>query len=275
MTGVRTLNAARLHAHHPFPGTAEPAMISVSDVCSHKKLPRKQQQAKARSQEAAHARQIHPFASIHFEPAFCPRNDRPLDDRPRGVSEVNRKAAVRAHRKRKSIHHSDTRKSTALTAAQLPRFGDSMKHIGFPSLVIHAMKAIIFVVLTVELMNPFNCAYAQTSSSGLSGVITDSSGAAVSAAEITIRNVATNVERKTTSNSSGDYFFTSLPPARYTLIVAAGGFQKETVSTFEVGVAQVATVNVALKVGSTSQSITVEAANTEVESSTSQLGTQR
>jgi hypothetical protein len=66
-------------------------------------------------------------------------------------------------------------------------------------------------------------------------------------------NVDTNVERVTVSNSAGDYFFS--------------------ISAFEVAVAQVVTINATLKVGNVSQSITVEAAGTQVENSASQLGT--
>jgi hypothetical protein len=115
-------------------------------------------------------------------------------------------------------------------------------------------------------------ASAQSSSSGVNGVVTDPSGAVVSGAKVSLRNVSTNVERNAISNGSGDYFFNEVPPARYTLTFEASGFQTEKIAAFDVGVAQVATVNAQLKVGNVQQSVTVEAANTEVESSTAQLG---
>ena len=113
----------------------------------------------------------------------------------------------------------------------------------------------------------------QTSSSAINGVVTDSADAVIAGARVTLRNVDTNVERITVSNSAGDYFFSSVPPARYTLTFATPNFQTVTVSAFEVAVAQVVTINATLKVGNVSQSITVEAAGTLVESSSSQLGT--
>jgi hypothetical protein len=73
--------------------------------------------------------------------------------------------------------------------------------------------------------------------------------------------------------SAGDCFFSSVPPARYTLTFATPNFQTETISAFEVAVAQAVTINATLKVGNVSQSITVEAAGTQVESSSAQLGT--
>jgi hypothetical protein len=85
--------------------------------------------------------------------------------------------------------------------------------------------------------------------------------------------VDTNVERITVSNAAGDYFFSNVPPARYTLTFATPNFQTETIAAFEVAVAQAVTINATLKIGNVSQSITVEAAGTQVESSTAQLGT--
>ena len=116
-------------------------------------------------------------------------------------------------------------------------------------------------------------AFGQSSSSSVNGVITDPVGAVVSGAKITLKNVETNVERVTVSNSAGDYFFTSVPPARYTLTFSSKNFQTETITAFEVAVAQAVTINASLKVGDVTQSVTVEAAGTQVESSTAQLGT--
>ncbi len=134
------------------------------------------------------------------------------------------------------------------------------------------MRVWFLFALAALLIQPVNRAFAQSSSSGVNGVVTDPSGAAVPGAKITLRNVDTNVDRDTTSNGSGNYFFTSLPPARYTLLVSAPAFQAETVSALEINVAQVVTLNVSLKVGNVNQTVTVAAANTEVESSTAQLG---
>ena len=92
--------------------------------------------------------------------------------------------------------------------------------------------------------------FAQSSSSGVNGVVTDPNGAVVPGASVALVNVATNVERNTVSNASGNYFFAEVPPARYTLMFTAKGFEKESIAPFDVAVAQVVTVNAALKVGS-------------------------
>ena len=133
--------------------------------------------------------------------------------------------------------------------------------------------AMIVSLLLAGIAGLSTSAVSQNSSSSVNGVVTDPVGAVVSGARVTLRNVDTNVERITVSNTAGDYFFTSVPPARYTLIFSSKNFQTETISTFEVSVAQAVTINAMLKVGDVTQSVTVEASGIQVESSTAQLGT--
>jgi hypothetical protein len=143
--------------------------------------------------------------------------------------------------------------------------------------ILHKMNSIkmvpIVCLLTVCSFVPTIAAFGQSSSSALNGVVTDPVKDVVAGAKVILRNVDTNVERITVSNAAGDYFFSSVPPARYTLTFFAPSFQTETISVFEVSVAQAVTINATLKIGNVSQSITVEAAGTQVESSTAQLGT--
>ncbi len=136
----------------------------------------------------------------------------------------------------------------------------------------HAVRAAVLFTIAVVTIYPNGRIFAQNSSSGVNGVVTDSSGAVVSGTKVALVNVGTNVERDAVSNATGDYFFAQVPPARYTLTFTATGFQKETVAAFDVDVAQVVTINASLKVGNVQQSVTVEAVNTEVESSSAQLG---
>ena len=114
---------------------------------------------------------------------------------------------------------------------------------------------------------------AQNSTSSVNGVVTDANQAVVVGAKITLRNMDTNVERATVSNSTGNYFFTNVPPARYSVTIVAKGFQGETISALQVGVAQAVTADAVLQVGQVTESVTVEASAVQVESSTAQLGT--
>ena len=55
---------------------------------------------------------------------------------------------------------------------------------------------------------------AQSSSSAVNGVVTDTSKAVVIGAKVVLRNADTNIERVTVSNGTGDYFFSSVPPCQ-------------------------------------------------------------
>jgi hypothetical protein len=139
---------------------------------------------------------------------------------------------------------------------------------------MNLIRTIMIVgLLTLWTCDPATMIFAQSSSSSVNGVVSDPVQAVVPGVKVTLKNVDTSVERITVSNTNGDYFFSSVPPARYTLTFAAKNFQTETISVFEVAVAQAVTINATLRVGDVTQSITVEAAGTQVESSTAQLGT--
>ncbi|MES2390702.1 MAG: carboxypeptidase regulatory-like domain-containing protein [Acidobacteriota bacterium] len=129
------------------------------------------------------------------------------------------------------------------------------------------------LMLAAVLALPVHRLAAQNSSSSVNGVITDAKQAVVVGAKVTLTNVDTNVTRMTVSNASGDYFFGNVPPARYTLTIVQPGFQTESVSAFDLAVAQAATVNATLQVGAVTETVTVQASGVEIESSTAQLGT--
>lgn len=135
------------------------------------------------------------------------------------------------------------------------------------------MRRLFFLSFFIVTVLTATMAFAQSSSSSVNGIVTDQVGAIVAGARITLKNVDTNVMRETVTNNTGAYVFTAIPPARYTLTFAAPTFQKESISTFEVAVAQAVTINAVLHTGSVTESVTVDATGTEVESSTAQLGT--
>jgi hypothetical protein len=97
---------------------------------------------------------------------------------------------------------------------------------------------------------------AQTVSS-ITGTITDSSGAVVANATITVSSDATNVKKVVTSNSAGSFTVTDLLPGTYTVKVEDPGFQTSILSNVGVEVAHAATVNATLQAGSTTQTVQV------------------
>ena len=102
--------------------------------------------------------------------------------------------------------------------------------------------------------------YAQGGAVGtILGTVTDSSGAVVADADVTVTNVATNVAHSTKTTGSGDYTVPFLAPGSYKVAVEAKGFQKGVVDNITLVVAQQARANVTLKAGSTSEVVEVQA----------------
>ena len=82
---------------------------------------------------------------------------------------------------------------------------------------------------------------------GITGTVTDSSGAAIPGADVTVTNTATRGTRKTTTNAEGLYTFPSLPPGIYELKVELQGFKTAEIPTFKVDIQQ--TVRLRCRVG--------------------------
>lgn len=91
------------------------------------------------------------------------------------------------------------------------------------------------------------------------GTVTDSSGAVVAGARVTVRNVDTDVSRSMTTGGSGDYSVTLLPIGTYTVEVEASGFKKFTAPNITVAVGDRARVNARMEVGTATQSVEVQA----------------
>ena len=92
------------------------------------------------------------------------------------------------------------------------------------------------------------------------GRVTDPSGAAIAGAAVKVRNEATGIERSTLSTASGDFEVDLLPiTGRYTLTVGNQGFETEQISGIPLQVDQQARFDVALKIGSVSQTVTAQA----------------
>ena len=94
----------------------------------------------------------------------------------------------------------------------------------------------------------------------LVGHITDPSGAAVPGVKVTIINQGTNTETSTTTNSSGDYTFSTIVAGTYTLQIAQQGFQTYKRTDVPVTINAVARADVALTLGAVTQTVEVTGA---------------
>ncbi len=97
--------------------------------------------------------------------------------------------------------------------------------------------------------------FAQSTTGGVNGTITDASGAVVPGTKVTLSNVATGAEAGAEANVSGYFVFVNVQPGNYTLVAEQTGFKTAVLPTFNVGVNQTVTQNLALQVGAVTETI--------------------
>ncbi len=108
---------------------------------------------------------------------------------------------------------------------------------------------------------------AQVNTGTLTGRVFDPQGAVVIGAEVTIKNLATNATRSTTTDDTGRYQFLALPPGRYELSVQAEGFARLINPELTVSIGQVAEFNPTLQLARGQETITVSEATELIETS--------
>jgi len=116
-------------------------------------------------------------------------------------------------------------------------------------------------------------AFSQGSTGAVNGTITDSTGAVIPKAKVTLTNTANGAERSDIANDTGTYVFPGVIPGTYNLVATAEGFTSSKIEALKIEVNQTVTQNISLTVGSTKQEVTVEATVVHIESSTAELGT--
>jgi len=99
--------------------------------------------------------------------------------------------------------------------------------------------------------------FAQLNLGSISGTVTDSSGAVIAGATVTVTDVERGVSRTLTTDTAGQYSAPSLTPGSYSVRVEFRGFQTLNRTGLDVGVGQVVRVDVALRPGSETQTVTV------------------
>jgi hypothetical protein len=106
----------------------------------------------------------------------------------------------------------------------------------------------------------------------VSGVVTDPSGAAVVGANVEATNLDTNVKRSTKTDASGIYTLPQLVPGNYRLTVSAAGFSSATVDSIRLLVNTPATVPVRLEIGAVTETVSVSAETTQINTVDATIG---
>jgi hypothetical protein len=136
-------------------------------------------------------------------------------------------------------------------------------------MLLKCAKGIVAITFIVLLIMP-RVATAQGLGS-IGGTITDPSGAVVPSANVIATEVGTGLSRTATSSAQGNYLIPALRPAQYSLNVSVPGFRQFMRTGITLLADQAATVDVRLEVGATAQQMTVQAAATQVDTTTATI----
>src|ERR1041385_3375648 len=123
----------------------------------------------------------------------------------------------------------------------------------------------IFILLLATVVS------AQTFRGSILGTVTDPNGAVVSGAKVSAKNLATGLERSTTTDDSGNYTVAELPIGPYEVRVEQSGFVPSVVSNVTVEVASERRVDVKLAVAGADTVVTI-ATDVQVATTTNTLG---
>jgi len=113
---------------------------------------------------------------------------------------------------------------------------------------------------------------AQLGTAGISGLVSDTNGAAVPNARVIVKNKATGQTRETTASGEGIYTFQNLPPASYEIRVEATNFAPAVVETVTLNVGEIPAINVTLSPAGAQASVVITPADVlSVDTNTSQV----
>lgn len=142
---------------------------------------------------------------------------------------------------------------TVLNGRPSARFGLHTTGNGRFRLPILAMMSaflILYILVPIDVLAQSN--------SGVTGVVTDASGALVPGAEVKLTDTKTSRELSTTTNEQGVYTFRNVPQgAGYTLLFTASGFQRFIINDVQLGIGKTETYNAQLSAGDVSASVEV------------------
>jgi hypothetical protein len=142
-----------------------------------------------------------------------------------------------------------------------------------PSRQAAIRSRLIVVALFITCLALFVPRLAQgQASAGITGTVTDPSGAVVSNAKVTVTNEDTSAASHTVTSSAGTYSFKGLNPGKYRVSVEAGGFKTTVHAGVTVEVSTTATIDVQVATGAATETVQVVAEQIALNTTAPELG---
>jgi hypothetical protein len=127
-----------------------------------------------------------------------------------------------------------------------------------------------FLALVFCFAVPF--AGAQSTGGRIRGTVTDPSGGAVTAANVTLINEGTHATRDVQSGANGEYIFLEVPVGTYEINSVSKGFKKYARKGIVLNLNEVVSVDITLQIGAASEVVEVTGAPPVVDTTSTQLG---
>jgi hypothetical protein len=132
-------------------------------------------------------------------------------------------------------------------------------------------RAMVCVSLLFQLAFA-GVAWSQATTGSILGRVTDSSGGVIAEADVVAKNQSTGVAYPTKTDASGDFVLFNLPPGGYTVTVSKPGFASATMGDVEIAIDQKQLLNMQLKVGAVSETMTITALPTMLQTQSMETG---
>jgi hypothetical protein len=122
-----------------------------------------------------------------------------------------------------------------------------------------AIRRFLFVLLPLTLVNCRPLSAQSDTSSAISGVVLDASGAALPFAHVSVTEAGTHAMRAELTDGNGRFLFSQINPGAYAVAVSAAGFAAQTSQPITVSVGQTVTLNFRLAPSAAVQTVEVTA----------------
>ncbi len=127
------------------------------------------------------------------------------------------------------------------------------------------------ISLAAVLVLSASASFGQTALASITGTITDPTGAAIAGAPVEVHNLENGSVFRAASTETGNYTVAQLPVGEYDLTVSVAGFKKYAHTKFHLDAGQIMREDPALQVGQSTESVTVSAEASLLQTESSEL----
>jgi hypothetical protein len=131
-------------------------------------------------------------------------------------------------------------------------------------------SGVLSILVAMLCTTPF--AAAQSTGGRIRGTVTDSTGASITGAKLTVTNQANGLQRDTETGSNGEYIILEAPVGTYDIAVNQAGFKRYLRKDVAVNLNEIVGVDIVLQVGGATEVVEVSGASPLVDTTSTQLG---